>query len=732
MATPYIDIDLKARDRLAKYKRWVKESYQDFEPNCERYHWMKSFIFRTNLTTEDQNDLGKIGKPALQFNVLESLISRNRGEFAKQEPSFVTQTKPDVAPVPPQTVETVEGHLMSMLQETKSSLVEFNTFTDQVAGGFSVLELYTEYENDYTFNQRIGLRKAYEPTMCGFDPTARLPHKGDGKYAWQVFPMSEEDLKEKYPDIDLDGITTGALNDFCWSYKSKEQKIIMICDLYVKTTKRKQLLELSTGKAVFKKDYLQAIEDYKNAVAKGEELRAAPSVVNKRWVNVATIERCRFIQNQILEEDESIFTGLPLIFVDGNSQYLRDSSNSDLKQYTRPWFYQAIDAQKLMNVAGQSLCNGLENMVQHKMKVAIEGIPSQYLENYTNIQKPSNYIYKAYKDDGVTPIPPPQEVQMMPLPPEVASTFMQMPQMIQGIVGSFEASLGLNQDDLSGIAMMESITQTNSATMPYIVNFMAAWNQVAQLTIDIMPIVYSNKRSLAVVDKKGKRTYANINGHQGSNIHLNYPPGALGVVVEAGMNFEVQKQKTVKFMGILAQAFPAFAQLINEKGLPILLDNIDCRGVEQLKQAAEQQMQEMAQQKQSSQGTPNPMMMKAQADIQRNQITAQKNQSDAQIASTKNQNEFALGQEKVKNEKIDIILKHKSDQQDKQIDLAKLAIEREDNHHNVILKAHEVKNKKVDTALKGHDMANEHAHQMLDRIQQMTQPQEETGKDVEE
>ena len=720
MAAAYLDIDLKAKERLEKYKRCVKESYQDFEENVDRYHKMKSFIFRTNITTEEENDLGKIGKPALEFNVLESLISRNRGEFSKQEPSFVTQSKPDVAPVNPAVINVVEGHLMSILHETKSSLVEFNTFTDQVSGGFSVLELYTEYENDYTFNQRIGLRKAYEPTMCGFDPTARLPHKGDGKYAWQIFPMSEEDLKDKYPDIDLNGITTGALGDFCWSYKSKEQKIIMVCDYYVKVTKRKKLLELSTGKAVFKKEYLQAIEDYKNAVARGEELRAAPTVINKRWVNVVTIERCRFIQNQILEEDETVFTILPLIFVDGNSQYLRNSSKEDLKQFSRPWFYQATGAQRLMNVAGQSLANGLENMLQQKMKVALEGIPSQYLENYTNIQKPSNYIYKAYKDDGVTPLPAPQEVQMIPLPPEVLSTFMQMPQMIQGIVGSFEASLGLNQDDLSGIAMMEAITQTNSATMPYIVNFMAAWNQVAQGIIDIMPIVYSNKRAIAVVDKKGKKTYANINGHQGSHIHINYPPGALGVVVEAGTNFEVQKQRTVKLMGILAQAFPAFAQLINEKGLPILLDNIDCRGVEQLKQAAEQQMQEMAQQKQSSQGTPNPLVIRAQADIQRNQIAAQKNQ-----------NEFALGKEKVKNEQLDIILKNKSDQQDKQIDLAKLAIEREDNHHNVILKAHEVKVKKVDTALKGHDMANEHAHQMLDRIQQMTQPQEEQGDSEE-
>lgn len=387
------------------------------------------------------------------------------------------------------------------------------------------------------------------------------------------------------------------------------------------------------------------MEDYKLFVEKWNEsgiIEQVPAIKGKpRWTDIEVIVRYRFIENKVLEYVETDYPALPIVFVDGNSVLIRQGTQQGaFIQMTRPYIYHLKGLQQLKNFAGQTLANELENLVQHKFKVAKESLPDEqsYLDAYTNIQLANTLVYKAFKEnDPKQPVPAPMEIQRVPPPTEVISTFTLVDQMAQSILGSYDASLGINDNQLSGTAIVEGATQSNAAAMPYIVGFMQALSQVARIIVDLIPKYYMTPRTIPIVNEDGTRGYKKIN--QPGEVYLNYDENALNVKVEAGVNFAIQKARTQSQIVNLAQAMPIFGQFMNQKGLKVLINNLEIDDSEQLKELADKFMEEMEQQQkmqmqqQQQAAQNNPMMIKAQNERMKMQLDAQQDQVENQIKS---------------------------------------------------------------------------------------------------
>jgi hypothetical protein len=230
--------------------------------------------------------------------------------------------------------------------------------------------------------------------------------------------------------------------------------------------------------------------------------------------------------------------------------------------------------------------------------------------------------------------------------------------LIQGILGSYDAALGIQNNELSGVAIMQGAMHSNAAAMPYTVGFMKGWNRVCQQLLDLIPKYYVTPRSIPIVQPDGKRSYQTIN--KPGSPYMNYDAMSLDVKVEAGVNFAVQKQISLETIIQLMQTSESFANFINTKGLGILLDNIDIRGIEGLRQAAGQYMEEVAQQQaqaqqmamQQAQQQIDPkavMQLQAQAEIMKVQQKKEAVQTQAQVDLLKISTDDA-----VKNKQADI------------------------------------------------------------------------------
>ena len=685
----------KYRDAHERIKRNIEEAQEYFSSNVRRYEYCKDFVFRSTLSSTDKSVLERQQRPELQFNVLEAYISRLRGEFSKQEPSFSVRGLNDQSD--PKTIDVVEGILRGIMLDANNDQFESKVYTNQLSGGYSVMKLWTEYEHDKSFDQKIRLGQVYDPTLTGFDPMARMSHKGDGNYCYELFPKTKEDFESEYPDVEIDKISFSREGEgFNWSYQQNQTDIVLLCDYYEKKKNKYKLLKLSDGKTVTKDEFKVIQEEIEENIMFGMVGAVMPTIVAERWTEEYLICRYRLIGDEILDYVElKDFTYLPLIFVDGNSALIQN------QQVTRPYIYNAMDAQRLKNFAGISLANELENVEQHKWLVAAESIPKEMQESWRNPNRPGSLIYNPRDNDG-NEIPTPQPIPRQGIPGEFAGTFAQSDASIQNILGSYDASLGINNNQLSGVAIVEGATQSNAAAMPYIMNFLAALNQASQIILDMLPKYYVTPRTVPIVDAQGKRSYVKIN--QPNGVSMTYPQNALEVLVQPGVNFEVQKNRSMQTITQLMGSSQGFNAMMNQGGLPILCKNLSIKGAAELQELAEQftEQQKMAAQQAQQQGNNanNPEMVQLQQQQQRINMEEQYKMAEIQLKNAQ------LGQkrEQLENERLKLMLTEKESDQDNAVQLTKAQTER--------------LSKLADLQLQSHDMNHQHLMDHLNNHQE--------------
>lgn len=582
----------KHTDKLQDLKKNVESSAQYFKDNIIRYHKFMEFVFNTSLSETDKNVLTTLGKPAIEFNILEAMISRLRGEFAKQEPSIVARAADgiriqDLTQDFLETLEVVASHLREIFFNATNDSLEYNLYSDLLAGGFSVVNIFTDYVNEMSFEQVIKVERAFDPTMTGFDPLARESHKGDGQYCFELIPMTREDFELEFgadaaKDIKFE--RAADIKGFNWSYKNQDKEIVLVANYFYKEKKKEILAKLSNGHSILAKHYPDAVEEWDRQ----QIMDMPPIIIEQRPTIVETICRYKFCENKVLSHDKTNFRYLPLIFIDGNSVNLRDGIDGATHQMCRPFIYHAKGIQQLKNISGQTIAYEIENMMQHKIMIPVEGIPDDYIDAYKNVARASTLAYNSFFDGNVNvPLLPPREIMRTPTPPIVENTFMGTDQVTQTILGTYDSILGTNDKQISGVAIQQGAMQSNAAAIPYLMGYIKGLNRIAQVVIDLIPKYYVTPRSLPIMKADGKRSFQIINDKKNKDsISMQYNPNSLQIKVEAGVSSSVQKQVALEQIIKLMGASERFAAFINTMGLETILDNMDIRGIEQLKAQA--------------------------------------------------------------------------------------------------------------------------------------------------
>jgi hypothetical protein len=657
MATVNIDDVKDDTENLARIKDNIATSYLYFQDNYERFRTFRTFVFKESINDQQRSFLRKLTRPIVEFNILEAPISSLMGEFAAHEPSIEVSPSEGI-PVDPKIIDFVEQHFRHALYEANKNSFAYETYRDLLSGGFSVAKVSTDYSSPMSFKQNIYIEKAFDSTLCGFDPMARHSHKGDGDYCFEIYPMSDKDFKRRFKaDISKVNYTlvkkNNTIEGFTWAYKDiKDNKIILVVEYYEKKKQRTQIVELANGTVMRMSKYkkMQKIWDEQGIVEQIPIIKGKP-----RWTILETICKYTICQDEVLEYEVTDYAYLPLIFIDGNSINLTMGRVNSTYQMTRPFVYHAKGTQDLKNFAGQALANYLQNMVQHKFIIKKEAIvqDADSLEAIKNIQRMNNIVVNAYSEDNPDkPIPEPiREVVPVPAPPEIMGAFQVTDPTTQTILGGFASNLAKNDNDLSGKAIVETLSASNSAAMPYVVGYLNGLAQIACVFVDLIPKYLLGKRTMPVRDKESKTNYVDINT---DNLKVDYEEGALKVNIEAGVNFKVSKDRAVSQIIGLMGASEELSKFFNsEKGLTLLFKNLEIKGADNLEDAIQEFIQEQKQQQQQAMQMQqeamqnDPQMLKAKAEMAKIQMQQEQNQFENQIEMAKLQIEKELATSKI-------------------------------------------------------------------------------------
>jgi len=666
-----MDLSDKHLSRLDEIKEHVETSYQYFRANGDRYHEFMQFVFSTSLTSRDRGTLETIKKPPIEFNVLESIVNRQIGEFAKQEPS-ITVHADDGMPIEKMTpeflemIKVLEAHMREAILDSANDGFQSKVLKQCLGGGYSVVEIMIDWASEMSFQKKIITRPVFDPTLTGFDPLARESHKGDGQYCFQLYPKTKKEMIEEYgKEVIKDIRFCKSVSEFNWSYNDNDKRdVMLVCDYYEKKRKKVKLLQVAGMGLILEKDYKKAMEDWD----KEGFIEQYPAIVDERWTHLEHIVRYQLCETKILAYDETDYRHLPLIFIDGNSVELKRGADGATGQMTRPYVYHAKGIQQLRNFAGQTIGSEIENMVVHKWIACLESINKDQVSAFQNPQQMETVLYNAFLDgDPNIPLPPPREVQRTPTPPLVESIFMGSDMVTQTILGSYDNTLSANKQDISGVAIQNGAVQTAAAASPYLMSYIKGLNRICEINVDLIPKYYKTPRTIPIKQPDGKRSYQIINekpaerqnpmipGEEGlqqgmednaeiaggaeggmesmqqsKSVTMFYMPHELGVRVEAGVNTNIQKQVALDQIIRMMQSSEIFAQFINSQGLEIILDNMDIRGIEGMKVAAARFMEQQrkAQEEAAKKPDPQTQMLEMAAQVEMNKAEQQREKAE--------------------------------------------------------------------------------------------------------
>lgn len=717
---------------FAQIKKNIATSYMYQKDNNKRFHEFRKYVYKSSISDQQKVVLAGLRKPAIEANLMAANISRLKGEFAMHEPS-IEVTPSEGVPVNSEIIDIVEGHIRHNIYEANKNSFSNTIYEDILSGGLSAFKVYTDYATPMSFHQNIFWERCFDPTLVGFDPMARYSHKGDGQYAFEIYPMTDTDFCREFPDADMGDIkftrkkskSSKDIEGFNWSYKNaQQQNILLVVDYYEKKKKRTRIVKLADGRTMSLKTYKAMIQDWES----NGYMEQIPVELKRRWADLEVICRYRLTGTEVLSYEETDYAYLPLIFVSGNAILLTEGTTNCTYEMTTPYIYHAKGVQDLKNFSMQTLANSLENQTQSKFIIMKEALPQEqdYIDNITNIQSASTIVVNAFMDNNPDQqIPNPiREVVNVPAPPEVMQTFQVADPTMQSILGSFASNLGRNDADLSGKAIIETATVGNSAAMPYVMGYLAALRQAANITVDLMPKYLIGDRTIPMVSIHGDKEYKRINakGHP----KLEYEAGAIQVNIEPGVSFNVQKSQSMTQITQLMAASEQFAAFMNSpKGLPVLINNLTCYGSDQLKEAVPEylkmieQQQQQAQQMQQQQMMMDPRMLKAQAD-------QQKNQMDAQIAQMKlqlDQQRFALEAQKQEMDTQIELLKVKVLKETADAKLMEVESKIAGTHIEQVVKLEELEtsktNHQIDAAVRMAELQS-HSHDQVLKVHEAT------------
>ena len=651
----------KTKKRITQnISRWMNENWD----NTTRYYKFRDFTFKNELPDQMISACDLLNKPPLKFNIMESFLDRLRGEFAENMPQVKVSIQDGVALSPEisQLRHIIEDHFRYIIDETARNGVQIAIFDEVSSGGFSVMQITPEYNDGLTMRQRIVWKKSYDSTKAGFDVLAREPSKKDSKFCFDSRVYDKETFESDW-NITLDkSVFSDATNGdkFKWYFRIGEQEMVVVCDYYEVVTNKYKIVELSDGKVIKESEYEDYVADFKSKISNFG--LAEPIIVDERMYDDKKVMRYKITGNKILEEEELKYTDdLPLIWFDGNSVVLGDEQRQS-KLMTRPYLMNCEGTQKLMDVVGMNIADEIQNVSRHKLLIAEESVSPEYIDH---IKKPQIYdtlIYRAfYNNDPSKPNPAPVQMARTAFPQEMLAIFQYIPSLIETILGTHSNALAQQTAPESGTAAMVKAINSSATAKPLFTKYIISLNRALEVTLKMMPKVYKGEMSLPVLDRQQQQQSVMVNGN--GQPSLDFDPNIFKIKVEASTGVAAQKAQALMQITQLCGVLPGFAAFIQEKGLSVIIDNIEIRGSDVLKELSTQYMQEMAQKQaemmrqqqqmmQQQQAQGNPLMMREVT--KRMELQQKAHEADVNHSIEAAKLGLALGDQKLKREDMQI------------------------------------------------------------------------------
>lgn len=637
-----------------------------------------NFLLRDQWSTVERSEFSRLFKPAMTFNKLYDTVKKVVGEQRKNKPDLMVRSLTGKATQ--QQIDLRADLVRTISYQSQNDLIYQTAFKQALMMGYGAFEIVLDYENPKSFNQVIRYELIPDVTRASFDPTAMKPHKGDGNFCSRQYVYTKEEFYATYPNIanPVSYSDPRSLLDFQWETRDT----IVVCKYTHKEWFPLKILLLTDGTTVTEDEW----EEMKKGLELQKQLADSSQVVGKiirdmipevhgeRMSKDYKIRQYMLTQNQIIKFTNWPSKYLPMIFVDGDSNFING------QQYTRSFIHEAKDAQKFVNYVGSEIASEIKNRRREQWL----GTPDNIIGNEQMWRTPELQL-------GILMAKPDPKTGAMPvkMPPwELSQTLLQQfqrgSQDMREILG-YSENEALQGHDMSGKARRERKIEGAMSAYVWFDNLNQAIEQGVRVVLDLLPVIAGEHERPMVISKADGRTDSIVlnkvigQTEDGEHIRDNVlDMEDYDIEIDTGPSFAVQKDIALEFFQQTLQANPQTFPLIAD----LWAKNLDVQYMPQIaerfKTMVPPEILAKEEGKEPPPKQPSPQEQMMQAEMQQKQqmmmMNAQKMKIEEQQLLERAE-ELRIRKEKHLLEQAEMILKAQEMQQRAGLEGQKIKVE---------------------------------------------------------
>lgn len=498
----------------------------------------------------DKRDRDRESRPCLTINKIPSFARQVINDARQNKPAIKTHPADDMADV--KTSEIMNGIIRQIEYQSDAEVCYDTALESAVYTSWGFWQIDVDYTSFDQFDRDILFKRILDPTTVYPDPYSETVDATDWTCCFvDSDPISETAFKKAYPKADM--VSAGKDHQ---AWNMPDGKVLLVT-AWVREEKEATLVRLNSGSVMLQSDY----------EAKREEIEALGLYVEaERPTVVPKVTRFLFSGEEILEEEEWPGRYIPVIPVYGED-YVCEGERKFKSMFDDAW-----DSQRSYNYWRTSSAE----MVALQPKTPYVGPVGAFNtdgDRWATVNQ-DNWPYLEY--DGEVP---PQRQQSAQLSPGAIQETQSADQDMRDIVGIQQAALGMQSNEISGVAVDSRKAESDTANFHFIDNLARSMRYCGRVLIDLIPRIYDAPKVMRIIGYDDKPETVAINGTiQGYEQFFDLTKGKYDLTVQMGASYTTKRKEAIANMMDLVTSFPEVSRLIGD----LVAKNMDWEGADEI------------------------------------------------------------------------------------------------------------------------------------------------------
>lgn len=492
--------------------------------------------------------------PCYQGNQFTTYIQQITGEIRRNKPAIHCVRADGAATA--DVAEVMEGIIRNAERASDATSVYAAVAKSVSACGIGHARLHHTFVGDWDAELRISYIE--DPFSVLWDENAKRLDKGDAKRCLVVTELSKKDFEKQYPKHSS---ATWAqerpfAQDAKWSCGS-DNKVTLAEYWVIKET------PIKLTRVIHNQHWLDQWGRFQ-----------PPTGQEQTLTNLSDEERAELSQTgfSIVQEREDVDREVCMYLLGGNAVIAHsvwpgeripiftcvgEQIDRGDKIITHGLVRWVKDAQKAFNLARSIDLQLLGMTPKSPFILDLETIKGS--ENIWNTAHRIAYPYLPYNSQGGQRAKPERVDPISQNPGPQAAASVAHDDMQAGM-GIFNASIGQRSNETSGKAIDARDAQADTGTFVYIDNLAKMISAIGQEAVNVIPIIYSTQKMLAIVGPDDSQGIVDIEAMKAAGSGLDI--GKYLVFCKVGPAYQTRREKSVDRLVSMGQFAPDYAQPI--------------------------------------------------------------------------------------------------------------------------------------------------------------------------